>query len=140
VPAEDYTRQHANVTSVSGAPYGDTAKFVDPEYVANVARLNLATLIHLANAPSAPAWAHLLAKSLTTTTTLAWSPSPEPDVAGYEIVTRDTTASEWETVIDVGQKTQHTLVVSKDNSCFGVRAYDSAGYRSVVTVAISSRE
>ena len=140
VPAEDYTRQHANITTVDGKLYGDTAQHVDPAYIANVARLNLAALIHLANAPSAPARAHLLTRTLTANTTLAWKASPEPDVAGYEIVVRDTTSSNWQTVIDVGNVTTHTLAVSKDNSIFGVRAYDSAGYRSVVNVAVSSRE
>ena len=41
---EDYNHQHQNVRTENGIEYGDLSKFVDFEYVANVARLNAATL------------------------------------------------------------------------------------------------
>jgi hypothetical protein len=140
VPAEDYTRQHATVIQKDGKPYGDLPAFVDAEYVANVARLNLATLIHLANAPSPPTNVHLLTKKLATDTTVRWAASTDADVKGYEIVLRDTTAPDWEFTIDVGMDLERTLAISKDNSFFGVRAYDADGYRSVVRFATSSKE
>lgn len=140
VPAEDYSRQHATVIEKDGKPYGDTAAFVDAEYIANVARLNLASLIHLANAPSPPAKVRLLTKALTTDTTLRWDGSADADVKGYEIMLRDTTSPDWEYSIDVGLATEKTLNISKDNTFFGVRAYDADGYRSVVAFAIASKE
>ncbi len=140
VPAEDYTRQHADVIEKDGKPYGDTAAFVDPEYIANVARLNLSSLIHLANAPSPPPKVKLLTKALTTDTTIGWEVSPDADTKGYEIMLRDTTSPDWEYSIDVGLVTEKTLKISKDNTFFGVRAYDADGYRSVVVFAMASRE
>jgi Peptidase family M28 len=49
---EDFHHQHQNVRTENGIEYGDLAKFVDFDYVANVARLNAATLASLAAAPA----------------------------------------------------------------------------------------
>ena len=49
---EDYNHQHQNVRTENGIEYGDLPKFVDFEYVAQVARLNAATLASLASAPA----------------------------------------------------------------------------------------
>ncbi len=51
---EDYTHQHQNVRTEDGVFYGDTPEFVDFEYTANVARVNLVALASLANAPARP--------------------------------------------------------------------------------------
>ena len=61
---ENYNHQHQNVRTENGIEYGDLAKFVDYEYVANVARLNAATLASLASAPAPPANVRLLTKEL----------------------------------------------------------------------------
>lgn len=135
VPAEDYSRQHADVSEREGKPYGDVASFVSGEYVAGVARLNVATLVHLANAPRPPGNPRMITAKLETGTTLRWEKSPEPDTAGYEIVWRETTSPDWQGVLDVGDVTERALDVSKDNYFFGVRAYDREGYRSPVAFA-----
>jgi hypothetical protein len=132
---EDYSRQHADVVERNGKPYGDTAEFVDAEYLAEVTRLNLAALVHLANAPSPPTGVRFITAGLSPSTTLRWSTSPEPDVAGYEVVWRDTTQWQWEHVLDVGNRTEVTLPINKDNVFFGLRAYDRDGFRSPVTFA-----
>lgn len=132
---EDYSRQHADVVQRGGKPYGDTAEFVDALYLADVARLNLAALVHLANAPTPPANVRILTAGLSPNTTLRWSPSPEPDVAGYEVVWRDTTQWQWAHSLDVGDRTEVTLPINKDNVYFGLRAYDRDGFRSPVTFA-----
>ncbi len=134
---EDYRHQHQNVRVVKDAAgndvqYGDLPLGVDAEYMANVARLNCAALIHLANAPSSPSKARIITAELEYTTTLRWEASPEADVAGYEIVWRETTAPRWDHVKDVGNVTEATIDESKDNFFFGVRAYDKDGYRSPV--------
>lgn len=134
-PAEDYSRQHQNVTQKDGEPYGDLPRFVDPMYVANVAKLNAAVLMHLANAPRPPGDVRLITSELTPTTTVRWSPSPEPDVAGYDVVWRATTSWQWEGSKDVGNVTEVTLPFSKDNYFVGVRAYDKDAYRSPVAFA-----
>lgn len=135
VPAEDYSRQHQNVTEKDGKPYGDVASFVSGEYVANVARLNVATLVHLANAPRPPGRVRMITAQLEQGTTLRWEETPEPDTAGYEVVWRLTTSHDWEGSIDVGDRTEWTSPASKDNYFFGVRAYDREGYRSPVSFA-----
>lgn len=129
---ENYDRQHQDVRTEAGHSYGDLAEHVDAEYLAGVARLNAAALAHLANAPSMPGNARIDATGLSHDTTLRWDASPEPDVAGYELVWRETTAAVWTGVKDVGVALEVTVPVSKDNLFFGVRAYDREGYRSPV--------
>ncbi len=129
---ENYDRQHQDVRVEDGRLYGDLAEHVDAEYLAGVARLNAATLAHLANAPSTPGDARIVAAVLSHDTTLRWEASPEPDVAGYEVVWRETTAALWTDTKDVGKALEVTLPMSKDNVFFGVRAYDRDGYRSPV--------
>ncbi|MBM4108365.1 MAG: M20/M25/M40 family metallo-hydrolase [Phycisphaerae bacterium] len=132
---EDYSRQHADVVEKDGRPYGDLAEWVDAEYLGNVARLNAAVLVHLANAPSTPARVRIITAQLDHKTTLRWEASPEGDVAGYEVVWRLTTDWQWQGVRDVGAETSATLPLNKDNYFVGVRAYDKDGYRSPVGFA-----
>ena len=59
------------------------------------------------------------------------------DVAGYEIVWRETTAPDWTHVIAVGNATSTQLPhFSKDNVFFGVRAVDTRGHHSPVTFPV----
>lgn len=137
---ETYTRQHQDVRVEDGVQYGDLARYIVPEYVAGVAQINGASLAHLANAPSKPANARLIVAELTRRTTLRWQASPEPDTAGYEIVHRRTNSPVWEGAIDVGEATEATLEMNKDNHFFGVRAYDDQGHRSPVAFPTAARE
>jgi hypothetical protein len=130
---EEFDRQHQDVRTESGRQYGDTAEFVDPVYLANVTRLNAATLIHLAMAPAAPAKVRIVTAKLENATTLRWEPSTEPDLAGYEVVWRDTTEPTWTHSKDFGPATEAHLDLNKDNVFFGVRAYDKQGYKSPVS-------
>jgi Zn-dependent M28 family amino/carboxypeptidase len=130
---ENYDRQHQNVRTENGKQYGDLPQFVDSRYLAGVARVNAAALAHLANAPSAPPDARILTGGLSVQTALRWARSPEPDVAGYEVIWRETTSPFWQYVRDAGSKTEITLDLNKDNWLFGVRAYDKHGYRSPVS-------
>ena len=61
---EDFHHQHQNVRTEKGIEYGDTAKFVDFDYVSHVAKLNAATLASLASSPAPPVNVHLLTKDL----------------------------------------------------------------------------
>jgi len=137
---EDYTRQHQDVREEGGVSYGDLPEHVDADYLAGVARLNAAALAHLANAPAAPEDVRILTAELSSTTTLRWSPAPDPDLAGYEVVWRPTTSARWERARDVGDVAEATLPLNKDNVFFGVRAYDRDGYRSPVAFAGAARE
>ncbi|MFZ0478413.1 MAG: M28 family metallopeptidase [Terriglobales bacterium] len=126
---EDYNHQHQDVRIENGIEFGDLPKFVDYDYVANVARLNAATLASLASAPAPPANVKILTKNLENDTTLTWD--QVAGAAGYEVVWRATSAPEWEHVQSVSGGARATLKVSKDNEIFAVRALDAAGHRSV---------
>ena len=131
-PNEDWRHQHQDVRMVDGVQYGDLPEFVDFAYVADVARVNAAALAALALGPSVPREVEMENIRLEADTTLRWKANPEPDVAGYRIVWRETTSPVWQQARDVGNVTRETLVgVSKDNYQFGVQAYDRDGNLSV---------
>ncbi|MEP7147751.1 MAG: M20/M25/M40 family metallo-hydrolase [Acidobacteriota bacterium] len=130
---EDYTHQHQNVRTEAGVFYGDTPEFVDFEYTANVARVNLVALASLASAPARPKNVGLVTTRLTNDTELRWDANGDADLAGYEVVWRDTTAAEWTDAVFVGNVTNFVMKArSKDNYFFGVRAVDKAGNKSPV--------
>ncbi len=137
---ENYDRQHQDVRTEGGISYGDLPGHVDEAYLADVTRLNAAVLVHLTNAPSPPTNTRVIVADLTNDTTLRWDASPEPDVAGYEIVWRDTVSPVWEHVQDVGNITEGAIPLSKDNWFFGVRSYDREGYRSPVSYPLAARQ
>lgn len=131
---EDFRHQHQNLRVENGVQFGDLPEFVDFAYVANVARVNAASLAALALAPSRPKGVTIVATRLSHDTDLKWEANKEPDLAGYEIVWRDTTAPAWTNSKPVGNVTTFTMKgMSKDNYFFGVRAIDKEGNRSQVT-------
>jgi len=132
-PNEDYDHQHQNVRVENGKQYGDLPEFVDFEYVANVARVNAASLAALALAPARPKNV-VIVNRLGNDTELKWDANVETDVTGYEIVWRDTTGAVWTNSQFVGNLTNFVMKnMSKDNYFFGVRAVDKDGNRSPVS-------
>lgn len=129
---EDFNHQHQNLRTENGIEYGDLPKFVNFDYVAQVARLNAATLASLASAPAPPASVRMVTKNLDNDTILTWDPSS--GAAAYEVVWRSTNAPDWQYVQTVSSGARATLPVSKDNVIFGVRAVDAAGHRSLPVV------
>jgi hypothetical protein len=133
-PNEDFRRQHQDVRVEDGVQYGDLPEFVDVDYTAQVARVNAAALASLALGPAAPRDAGMLTAALENDTTLRWSKNPEPDIAGYRVVWRETTAAQWQHAAWAGNVTQFTVRgVSKDNYFFGVQAVDKEGNVSVAS-------
>lgn len=131
---EEFRHQHQNVRIENGVQFGDLPEFVDFPYVANVARVNAASMAALALAPSRPRGVTILAQRLSNDTDLRWEANKEPDLAGYEIVWRDTTSPTWTNSKAVGNVTTFSMKgMSKDNYFFGVRAIDKEGNRSQVT-------
>jgi len=131
-PRENFNHEHNDVGVIDGVQHGDLAEFCDFEYMARVARVNATTLWSLAQAPGTPKNSLLLTESLTNLSTLSWDRGPEPDLASYEVVWRETTDPDWTNVIAVGDVTTVTIDLSKDNVFFGVRAVDQSGHRSPV--------
>jgi hypothetical protein len=140
-PNENYNHQHQNVRVESGVQYGDLPEFDDFAYIAQVARVNCAALAALALAPARPSNARILTRRLTNDTDLQWDANKEPDLAGYEVVWRDTTEPVWTHSRWVGNVTSYTVAgLSKDNYFFGVRAVDRDGNRSPVSYPRPSRQ
>jgi len=134
---ENFDHEHQNTQVVGGVQFGDLIEFVDFDYTARVAAVNAAALWSLATNPSTPKGFLIHTTppgtlSGTNLTTLSWNASPESNIAFYEIVTRETTAADWTSAINVGNVTSVTLDISKDNVQFGLRAVDTAGHRSPV--------
>ena len=140
---ENYAHQHQTPRTENGIEYGDLPKFVDYDYVANVARLNAATLASLASAPASPANVGIDAQKLENGSTLLWEASPDGRAASYEILWRATTSPDWEQVMATVETAGRPLVHvarSKDNGIFGVRAVDAQGHRSLVVIPQPTQE
>jgi hypothetical protein len=139
---ENFDHQHQNVRMENGRQYGDLLKYVDFNYVANVARLNAATLATLASAPAAPEEVRIVTSNLDNNSTLRWKPGPGmPSSAHFDIVWRDTSVPDWQYHQPVpaadAAKSSMTLPISKDNVIFGVRACNSAGQSGQCSPAVA---
>jgi hypothetical protein len=132
-PNENFDHQHQNLRTENGTVYGDLPEFDDFNYIAKVARVNAAALASLAQAPAAPHEVKMLTDKLENDSRMAWAPNTEPDLAGYRIVWRETTAPGWQGSLYVGNVTEATVKLSKDNYFFGVQAIDKNGNVSPAT-------
>jgi len=131
---EDYDHQHQNVRTENGKIYGDLPEFVDYGYIAKVTKVNLASLALLAYGPGRPLNVGMVTTRLGNDTELKWEPSKEADIAGYEIVWRETSSPIWTDAKYVGNVTNHVMkAMSKDNYFFGVRTVDKNGNKSQVS-------
>ena len=69
---------------------------------------------------------------------MRWQANTEADLAGYELLWRETTAPDWEHVRHIGNVSSVTVDISKDNVLFGVRAVDRDGHRSPAAAPLPS--
>jgi len=129
---EDYTEQHQDVRMEDGIDYGDTIDQIHPRYAARLTAANAITLAGIADAPPAPADVKI-GGAVQPSTTLAWEPVDDPDLAGYKIYWRKTTDARWQHSRFVGNVTEFTLEnVIIDNYLFGVSAVGTGGNESPV--------
>ena len=134
---ENFNHQHQDLRTENGIEYGDLLKYDDFNYIANVARLNAATLATFAFAPGLPQKVAILDPPYDTRATLRWEkPAGFPAGASFEVVYRETTAPDWTSVVSAGDATYVAVPLSKDNVIFGVRSVDSAGHRSAAVYPI----
>ncbi len=137
---ENFDHQHQAVRIEKGLQHGDLPQYVDFNYVANVARMNAATLLTLAEAPSVPQQVKVLTAALDNNSELTWQPSAfAPAGTTYEVVWRDTNELLWTHARSAGTAMTLKLDVSKDNVLFGVRAVDPAGHRSLAVPPVPGR-
>jgi hypothetical protein len=129
---ENYIWQHQDIRVEDGIEYGDVIDHVDFDFAARLTAVNAAVLASLAWAPAAPENVRI-AGAVRPSTSLAWDPVDDPDLAGYRIYWRDTTAPQWEHSRYVGNVTEFTLEnMVIDNYLFGVAAVGTDGNESVV--------
>jgi Zn-dependent M28 family amino/carboxypeptidase len=142
-PSENYANQHTAT---------DTFANTSVPYITRVAKINLAAMASLANAPKSPIvdkmttrpdGTKVLAPQITRgksryDAVLKWTDDPPaPDLAGYIVVQRSTTAPDWERETFVGKVNEFTLEnVSIDDVVFGVKAVDNDGHESLVSAYI----
>jgi hypothetical protein len=141
-PRENFNHEHQNTQVVNGVQLGDLIQYVDFDYIARVTGVNAAALWALASSPGTPKNAQIHTTppgtfSGTNLSSLQWDPNPEGNLTGYEVVMRETTASDWTSAIPVGNVTSVTLNISKDNVQFGLRAVDSNSNRSPVAFPVT---
>ena len=141
--AENYANQHTAT---------DTFANTSPSYVTRVAKINLAAMASLANAPVSPVVDSTpqtgerrgIAAPMITRgksrydAVLKWkSETPDTDLAGYSVVIRSTTAPDWEREVFVGKVNEFTFEnLSIDDLVFGVKAVDNAGHESLVSAYV----
>ena len=129
---ENYTRQHQDIRVENGIRYGDVIEGVDFDYAARITAVNATVLASMAWAPPSPRNVRIGGAGQPSAT-LAWDAVDDPDLAGYKVYWRDTTAPQWEHSRYVGNVTQHTFQnVIIDNWLFGVAAVGKDGNESVV--------
>lgn len=132
-PNENFAHQHQDVRVENGIQYGDLQEFVDHDYIARVARVNMAAMWSLANAPGKVSNVTVNTTALSNDSQFNWLPVNYAELAGYEIVWRPTDAPLWTHSLFVGNVTTVTLPLSKDNTIFGVRSVGKNGYKSPAT-------
>lgn len=135
---ENFTHQHQDVRVADGVQYGDLPAYIDKEYLRRATQANVAALATLALGPAPPTGAQMVLKRLGYDSTLRWQPAA--DAVSYEIVWRPTDAAQWQHARDVGNVTEATVPVSKDDDILGVRSVDSNGLRSPAVYPAAARE
>ena len=140
-PNEDFTRQHQVVRTENGIKYGDVPELVDFAYIAQVARVNAASLASMSLAPASPTGVSFKSGRQEYDTTIAWQPNKEPDVAGYRIVWRPTNQPFWTSSIEIGRVNEYVMKgLSKDDYFFAVQAIDKDGNASVAAFPKVNRQ
>ncbi len=141
-PNENYENQHTPT---------DTFENTSPRYTAKTVRLNAAVAASMALAPRSPITMPEagqaqqggraqgprpgISRGAGYDAVLRWDqPNPEPDLAGFVVVVRSTTAPDWEREIWVGDAREFTLKNTPiDQLIFGVKAVDRDGHESPVS-------
>ncbi|MES2178956.1 MAG: M28 family peptidase [Gemmatimonadota bacterium] len=124
---ENYKRQHLPTDDFSHVNFG---------YVAQVARLNAATLISLASAPASPD-SVIARRENAASGGQAWSVRWTP-VAGavrYEILLRKTTSPSWDRAVIVPTGLTAQLDFQLDDGWAAVRAVGANGHKSIARTA-----
>jgi hypothetical protein len=135
-PLENYDHEHQTPRVEDGREYGDWPKFLNYQFVGDVARANAESLRRLALAPAAPTEV-TISGGVTPDAKLAWTAADDAERAGFEILWRETTDPRW-SVYDVAAAAGENVLkgVSTDNRFFAVRSVGKNGARSIPVAAV----
>jgi len=134
-PREDYRHQHQTPRVEDGVEYGDLQKFMDFDFVAQVARLNADAIVRLANAPTPPSSA-IVEGAAKPDTTVTFEAGADPERSGFEILSRETTEVRFSVIRTVAAAGAITLEgVRIDDQLFAVRSIGKSGERSIAIEA-----
>lgn len=134
-PLENYHHEHQTPRMENGIEYGDLIKFLNFDFLGNVARDNAEVMRELALAPAPPEGV-TLSGAVMPDTKLAWASPDDPERAGFEILWRETTSPRWSVFEFVDRGTEAVLKgVSTDNHFFAVRSVGKNGARSIAVAA-----
>ena len=144
-PSENFANQHSAT---------DTYANASPAYAAKVIRINAAAAAALALAPRPPVTAASsgsaggagsgrnrpgLTRGGGYDAVLRWDdPEPDPNLAGFIVVMRSTTAPDWEKEFWAGNAHEFTLKDTPiDQVVFGVKAVDRDGHESPASAYVT---
>lgn len=130
---ENYNRQHQDLRTEDGIAYGDVIEGVNFDYTAKLTGVNMVTLASLASAPPAPQGL-MIGGAVQPSTQLEWDASEDPDIAGYVVYWRDTTAPQWQHARYFPANTNAVELtgIVIDNYLFGVASIGKNGDQSLV--------
>ncbi|HEV7927429.1 MAG TPA: M20/M25/M40 family metallo-hydrolase [Verrucomicrobiae bacterium] len=144
-PNENFAQQHSSL---------DTFANASPSYATRVVRVNAAAAALLALAPASPVTVYApgtpasnlvlpnrpsLSRGAGYDAVLRWSePEEDPNLAGFVVVVRSTTAADWEKEFWAGNVHQFTLKDTPiDQIVLGVKAVDFHGRESPVSAYVN---
>jgi len=160
-PLEDYRHEHQTPRTENGVEYGDLAKFMDFDFVAQTAEIVAKTLGEMANAPAPPTRV-TLGGAVTDSAKIFLEGSKDPERAGYEILARETTDARWSVLKTVDANSaaapappspSHSSSfaenpssvpfsvlsqISTDNHYFAARSVGKNGKRSIAVAAVAA--
>jgi hypothetical protein len=142
---ENSNHQHQPVhVDANGVEIGDLPKWVSPEYMAMVARVNALTLASLASSPLPPEKVQFRAGQQVGNV-ITWT--PVKGAAGYVLLYRETATNQWSerpapanpappSAANSAPMYQMELPESGDNYIFAVVSVDAQGHQSLPRLAV----
>ena len=140
---EDFRHQHQDPRTQNGTVYGDLIEFVDFEYTARVAKVNLASMWSAANAPAMPVNVSISevvgfpapsnstpVYELSNESKFSWDTGNDPLATSYELVWRSSGAQQWSHYLALGNASSIIVNLPKDDLQFGIRAVGANGKKS----------
>jgi len=125
----------------NGTVYGDLLEFVEYDYTARVAKVNLASMWAAANAPGMPgnvavsqvvgfpaAAEDTPVEEIGNDGRFGWMTGNDPLVESCEVVWRPSGNLQWTHSLDVGDVGNVTVGLNKNNVQVGVRAVGANGF------------